>query len=112
MPDEDFLPKRFVCEVIARDGAVRVCPHGELDISTVPELEQHLRDALAGGARRIVIDLRGLEFMDSTGLTLVTRYNNESRRDGFEFMLVRGDARIQRLFDLTGLGDYFTFVAG
>ena len=111
MPDEDFVPKPFRCEVIERDGAVWVCPHGELDMSTVPELEQHLHDAVAGGARRIVVDLRGLDFMDSTGLTLVTRFNNDSRRNGFEFALVKGDARIQRLFDLTGLGDHFAFVA-
>src|SRR4051794_22641361 len=109
---EDFLPKPFRCEVVQRNGAVHLYPSGDLDMSTVPDLEAQLRAALGGGARRIVVDLRGLDFMDSTGITLVTRYNNESRRDGFDFALVEGHPRIQRLFDLTGLGEYFTFVTG
>ena len=58
------------------------------------------------------MDLRGLSFMDSTGLTLLTRWHNASRRDGFDFALVQGDERIARLFTLTGLHEYFTFVAG
>src|SRR4051794_20551585 len=109
---EDFLPKPFRCEVDKRDGTVHLRPSGDLDMSTVPELEAALRAARGDGARRIVVDLRELDFMDSTGITLVTRYNNESRRDGFNFALIEGHPRIQRLFDLTGLGEYFTFVAG
>jgi len=75
-------------------------------------LEEHLREAHGSGAKRIVVDLRGLHFMDSTGLTLVTRWNNESRRDGFQLALVPGEERVMRLFELTGLAGYFTFVSG
>src|SRR3954452_3735633 len=109
---EDFSPKPFRCELEHRDGIARIQPQGELDMSTVPELEEALRAGRASGARRLVLDLRGLGFMDATGLTLVTRWNNESRRDGFDFALVAGDERVQRLFELTGLREYFTFVAG
>jgi len=109
---EDFQLKPFHCEVEHRDGVVRVRPEGELDMGTVPQLEQALRAARASGARQLVVDLRSLGFMDSTGLTLVTRWNNESRRDGFNFALVPGDERVQRLFELTGLEAYFTFVSG
>src|SRR3954470_20626291 len=96
---EDFLPRPFRCEAEQRDGALHLRPHGDLDMSTVGLLEERIHSARQGGARRIVVDLRGLGFMDSTGLTLVTRWNNESRRDGFEFALVPGDARVQRLFE-------------
>jgi anti-sigma B factor antagonist len=109
---EDFAPKPFRCTVSHRDGATCVRPEGDLDMSTVEDVEAALRAALDGGAKRVVVDLRGLEFMDSTGLTLLTRLSNRSRRDGFDLELVKGDERIQRLFVLTGLHDYFTFTAG
>src|SRR4051794_35586988 len=111
MPD-DFLPKPFRCEVERRDGTVYVRPSGDLDMGTVPALEERLKASRGDGARRIVVDLRGLSFMDSTGLTMVTRWNNESRRDGFDFALIAGPERVQRLFDLTSLTAYFTFESG
>jgi anti-sigma B factor antagonist len=58
------------------------------------------------------VDLRGLTFMDSTGITLLTRWNNFANQDGFDLALVQGEDRIARLFALTGLREYFTFVAG
>ena len=50
--------------------------------------------------------------MDSTGITLLSRFNNASRRDGFDLALIPGDRRVTRLFWLTGLEEYFTFVSG
>jgi anti-sigma B factor antagonist len=109
---EDFSPKPFSCEVGHEDGTARVRPVGELDISTVPVLEEQLQQAHANGSRHVVVDLRGLEFMDSTGLTLLARWSVGAERDGYTFALVSGSDRIQRLFDLTGLGAVFTFVDG
>lgn len=109
---EEFAPKPFHCAVDERDDGTFVRPEGDLDMSTAVDVESVLRRALDGGAKRLVVDLRGLHFMDSTGLTLLTRWNNASRRDGFDFALVGGHARIQRLFTLTGLHEYFTFTAG
>lgn len=111
MPD-DFAPNPFRCAVSHRDGATYVRPEGDLDMSTVEDVEIALREALEDGAKRVIVDLRGLHFMDSTGLTLLTRWNNASQRDGFNLELVKGDPRIQRLFTLTGLHEYFTFTAG
>jgi anti-sigma B factor antagonist len=108
----DLSPQPFRCTVAERDEAALLRPAGELDISSVPILEEHLRDALAGGARRLVVDLRGLDFMDSTGLTLLMRWERESRRDGFDLAIVRGDDRIHRLFELTSMDSVFTFVDG
>ncbi len=109
---EDFVPRPFRCDVAQRDGTTHLRPEGDLDMSTVEELERLLDTALDDGANRIVVDLRGLGFMDSTGITLLTRYNNAARRDGFDLALVQGHKRIARLFSLTGLDEYFTFIAG
>jgi anti-sigma B factor antagonist len=109
---QNDFPKPFRCQTVQDGSTVRLRPAGELDLSSVPQLEQSLRAALEGGAKHVVIDLRGLEFMDSTGLTLLMRWQRESRRDGFELALVRGDERIHRLFELTAMEPLFTFVEG
>jgi anti-sigma B factor antagonist len=107
----DF-PKPFRCPTAQEHGTALLRPAGELDMSSVPQLEASLRAAVEGGARHLVVDLRGLDFMDSTGLTLLMRWQRESRRDGFELALVRGDERIHRLFELTAMEPLFTFVEG
>jgi anti-sigma B factor antagonist len=79
---------------------------------TVPELDSELARARGDGGRLVVLDLRGLTFMDSTGISLVARWNLEASRDGFDFALIQGDERVRRLFELTSLTEYFTFMDG
>jgi anti-anti-sigma factor len=108
---EKFLPHPFRLDVTHDADDVRIRPVGELDMSTVGELEAALTDAYAPG-RRVIVDLRGLEFMDSTGLTLLTRWSLAAERDGFALALVPGNQRIQRLFEITRMVTHFHFVAG
>jgi anti-sigma B factor antagonist len=110
LPDH-FLPPPFSLDVADGEGEVRVSPVGELDMSTVPQLEAAIEEAVQPG-RRVIVDLRGLEFMDSTGLTLLTRCSLAAERDGFAFALVPGTERIQRLFEITRMATHFQFVAG
>jgi anti-sigma B factor antagonist len=109
---EKFPPPPFRCEVEHADGAARLRPHGELDMASVPKLERLLRQAHDDGYREMIVDLRGLEFMDSTGLSLLVRWSLCADRDGYDFALVAGDDKIHRLFELTGLTSHFTFVDG
>jgi anti-sigma B factor antagonist len=112
LPDK-FLPPPFRCDVEADgESAVRIRPVGELDLSTVPMLEASMEHAREAGFELLVIDLRGLEFIDSTGLTLLTRWSLGAERDGYELALVAGSDRIQRLFELTRLITHFKFVDG
>ena len=110
VPDK-FLPPPFRIEVDYDGDEARLRPVGELDISTVAHVEAALEDATLPG-RRVIVDLRGLEFMDSTGLTLLTRWSLAAERDGFSLALVPGNERIQRLFEITRLVTHFQFVAG
>jgi anti-sigma B factor antagonist len=88
-----------------------VRPIGELDLATGPVLEARLRDLREAGFRRLVLDLGGLSFMDSTGIALVVRWDLDSRADGFDFALRPGGPLIQRLFDITGLAGDLPFEA-
>jgi anti-sigma B factor antagonist len=101
-------PEPFRCE-IARDGdTVWVRPQGELDIDTAPELEQELATVRGNGSPRLVLDLRRLTFMDSTGLRLVLRWDAAARDEGFEFAIVPGSEVVQRVIQLTGMEDHLT----
>ena len=107
-PSSDGEP--FECQVVPEREAVRVRPVGALDMATVPVLATELQQLRDAGFRRIVVDLRGLRFMDSSGLRLLLALDAESRRDGFELGLVAGDATVQRVFEVTGTARGLPFV--
>jgi anti-sigma B factor antagonist len=95
----------FTVSTLARDGLTLVVLGGELDLFTTPRLTEAL-DAVAGGGRRVVLDLRGLEFMDSTGLAVVLRYHQLAQQAGaFDFVVVRGPEAVDRVFRITRTDD-------
>ncbi len=92
----------FLCTLrqSGRDAAwVRVA--GELDLVSAPQLAQALRKAQSR-ARRVVLDLRGLTFMDCAGIHVVVAASDDARRAGAHLVLVRGPSHVDRLFTLTG----------
>jgi anti-sigma B factor antagonist len=98
-------PDSFFCER-GRDGDTAwVRPVGELDLDTAPLLDEELTAVRTDGTRRIVLDLRRLTFMDSTGLRLVIRWDAAASEDGFEFAIVPGSEVVQRVIRLTGMDD-------
>ena len=82
---------------------------GELDISTVPELERHLAEVERENPRRVLIDLSELGFMDSTGLGLIIRAADAAERHGRQLRLRRASRQVRRLFEVAGIADHFTF---
>ena len=95
----------FRCVVSHSDRAATwIRLGGELDLATAPQLRQILHQELTT-ARLIVIDLRQLSFMDSTGIQVIMAADKEARRLGRRLAFVRGPAQVQRLFDLIGLSD-------
>jgi anti-anti-sigma factor len=94
-------PEPFAVEVQRRDQDTIVSPRGELDIATV----EILRAALDGieSAQRLVLDLRRLSFIDSTGVHLLMALYQRSQRDGFALTLVAPVPPIDRAIRLCGL---------
>ena len=80
---------------------------GELDLHTAPELEQALGTILARGGRSVVVDLAGLEFIDSAALAALLRALPRFRSRGGRFLLVTEDRRILRTLEITGLDRTF-----
>jgi anti-sigma B factor antagonist len=89
-----------------RDGAMVVTVRGELDMATAPIVAVAVKDALARGLP-VVLDLSGLRFFSSAGLTLLAQLDTERRQRSVDVRLV-GDQRVVILpLELTGLRDLF-----
>ena len=85
---------------------------GELDIATAPELCARLDDRRAGGHPRLLVDLTGVDFCDSTGLRALLGAAAEVRAHGGRFAIVcppAGD--VARLLDIVGASEWMAIHA-
>jgi anti-anti-sigma factor len=81
---------------------VRLSVLGELDIATAPQLNHALAGAQADAAL-VILDLRELEFMDSSGANLIAAASGRARQAGGRLVVVRGPVQVERVFALVGL---------
>lgn len=84
-----------------------VAPQGELDVASAGVLEREIRALGAEHVERVILDLRGVEFIDSTGLRTLLSVRNTALREGYELTLMPGPPRVQRIFDLTATRGLF-----
>jgi anti-anti-sigma factor len=87
-----------------------VALHGELDIGGIEAVQDEMRRVERTDAGRIIVDLSGLEFMDSTGLRTMLQIEARSRTDGRRVMFLRGGPTVQRLFEITETEDRLPFL--
>ncbi len=104
------LPRPLEVHRRADPHGVVLVLEGEVDLGSAPKIEHELRKIQEARPERIVIDLRRLDFMDCTGLALMIRAQRTAQASGHRLALRRGPAQVQRLFQLTGLADEFTFL--
>lgn len=83
---------------------------GELDFAAVELLETELLPLERGSPPILILDLRELSFLDSSGLNLITQANRRAAEEGRRLVIVRGDARVQRIFEWTGVTRSLEFV--
>jgi anti-sigma B factor antagonist len=95
--------KPFSIDVRLTDGVAHVVLSGELDIATHGDAEATLREVQESGVSVIVLDLRGLSFMDSTGLRLLVQADSRARDLGQRLAIVRGPDAVHRVLEITGL---------
>jgi anti-anti-sigma factor len=85
------------------EGQVRVALVGELDIASAPQFEDSLEKVEASAPAVLVLDLRKVEFIDSTGLRAVIAADERARSGGRRLVIVRGTAAVERVFSVTQL---------
>jgi len=64
----------------------------------------------ASDTKLLIIDLRALDFMDSTGLSVLVRAHQRTEEQGRQLAMVKGPQQVQRLLSLTGVADRLTLV--
>src|SRR5215208_3687710 len=92
-------------------GDALIALAGELDLSGAPELDQEI-EALSQNpdVRRVILDLRGLEFLDSSGLRVVALADRRLSAGGRTLALIRGSDSVQRVFEITRMVERLAFV--
>jgi anti-anti-sigma factor len=104
------LPPRFRVDTWPDRGVVHVRPVGEVDLATVDVVRTSIEELKAAGFKRVVLDLREVTFLDSTGLRLMLEAQASSRADGWEFAVIDGSPAVQRLFDVSGMRSVICFL--
>jgi anti-sigma B factor antagonist len=95
------LEPDFQVTVRAEATGTIVTVAGELDVASCQVLEREL--ATLNEVALVVVDLRGLSFIDSTGLGVLVRAHQRAQQQEQRFGLVRGNGQVDRLLSLTGL---------
>ena len=98
-------------EPAAIAGTPGLAVAGELDAATAPVLETALREALIDTTGTFVIDLDGLAFMDSTGVTALLRARSLLGREDRRLVLVCRPGPVRRVLELVGVADVFPALA-
>jgi anti-anti-sigma factor len=101
--------REFSVNVSRQDSAEIVAVTGDVDLATVDVLRAQLTSAL-DRARKVVLDLREVSFMDTQGLAAVIEAERASSAAGTDFVVVRAPATVHRLFEMIGLTDRLTVV--
>jgi anti-anti-sigma factor len=102
-------PAPFEASAAQVDDGVRVIEvRGELDLSTAPQLEGPLDEAVADAGSSVLIDLSDCEFIDSTGIALIVRAWQRTAQDdngdsGRGFVICSQNDQVRRVLEITGL---------
>jgi anti-sigma B factor antagonist len=101
----------FVCDVRSDAGSVVVRLAGELDLEVAGDVAAAVEELLDAGFPHVVVDLRELSFLDSSGSHMLGAAHRSDGARRRAVSLTRGPQHVQRLLQLTGTEPLFTFVA-
>ncbi|HEX2162164.1 MAG TPA: STAS domain-containing protein [Thermoleophilaceae bacterium] len=97
-------------EAQEHDGLAHVVLTGELDLSTIAQVEQELSRVEGEGPATVALDLSRLTFLDSSGLRVIVSADQRARRENRRFVVVRGPDTVQRVFSITRLDEQLDLV--
>ncbi len=104
------VQSHFRLEVRNEGRSTVISVSGELDLASSPALQEELDRVAASDSQMLIIDLRELDFMDSTGLSVLVRAHQRIEEQGRQLAMVKGPQQVQRLLSLTGVADRLTVV--
>jgi anti-anti-sigma factor len=104
-PDEH--PHFSLSDRAVDDGLHVITPSGEIDIVTAPDFKARLMMVIDRGARRVVVDLSAVPFMDSSGLNALITAQRRASATGAVVALAGMDPNLRKVLELTGLHEVF-----
>lgn len=104
------MQTQFRVEVQERGQGTVIALSGELDLASGAALEEAFERVFASDTNLVVIDLRGLEFMDSTGLSIIVKAHQTVEDRDLRLYVVNGPPQVQRLLSLTGVAERVSLI--
>lgn len=101
----------FDIEVIERDECAVLAVTGELDVATAPRLRQEAVRLSAAGNNNLVVDLSGVDFLDSTGLGVIVGVVKRVRTHGGELAVAGAENHVRKVFEITRISDVLPMFA-
>ena len=95
----------------AGDGQAVVVLRGELDVTEAASVAASL-SVVATSGRDVIVDLAGLEYIDSSGLAALVLARQQARRAGYDLLLAAPQQQVLRMLAITRLIDVFAVHAG
>ncbi|HEY1635449.1 MAG TPA: STAS domain-containing protein [Acidimicrobiales bacterium] len=95
-------------EVDQRGRYTVLAVRGEVDVYTAPRLRERLIELVSQGSHQVVVDLEGVDFLDSTGLGVLVGGLKRLRSHDGDMILVCTQPRILKVFEITGLTKVFS----
>lgn len=90
-----------------QDDHVVVATTGEIDLHTAPRLQADLAELMQDGSARLIVDLSGVEFCDSTGVNVLLAAMRRAHEQGGSLSLVSPQAAVRKVLGITGLDSVF-----
>lgn len=84
-----------------------VATTGEIDLHTAPRLQADLAELIQDGSARLIVDLSGVEFCDSTGVNVLLAAMRRAHEQGGSLSLVSPQAAVRKVLGITGLDSVF-----
>jgi anti-sigma B factor antagonist len=102
-------PPQFAIDVDVSSKLHTITLAGEMDMAGAPELAAVISGICANEQRTVVIDLRNLTFIDSSGLQALVRAHQDCLARGYELRVIPGPENVHRLFEITGMNETLPF---
>ena len=83
---------------------------GEIDLYTAPKLQSELMTALDSSPVRLIVDMSGVEFCDSTGINVLLAAHRHARERGGELQLASPGSATRKVLQVTGLESVFSVI--
>jgi anti-anti-sigma factor len=99
----------FELEQVVDGGEHTLVLSGDFDAASVPTLLNALAHMPMDGSTRLALDLRRTSFIDSTAIRAILVAQELCAQCGSGFSLIPGQAHVQRVFEICGLLDHFSF---